>query len=541
MSVVDSIVTDLNKVIDNRQVTTVIVSAALVGVGGVLYRLFDRYVRHRRAVSVTTIFDQAVNMNTPNVTISATGPMSVGGTVESIVILRIANSGTERITLKSKDSNDRFRIAFPNRTIRVIKVREPEELAGEPGRQLKEDRFKSFHNLITTDTCVPADANGNRDFSTLTVPDNIVLYRREAFQLAVFLSGAPAKDQKEKVAIRGELVRGGRIIHQRNSRWRRYWIVALPSLLVAAVAVSFGVGALTAHRALTPQASCVGDLPLNIEGSTAFAHVLTEAATDYQQQCPASRITITADGSDAAISDHHGPLPDDTVLMVDYSGQSAPGSWTANPVGMIIYGVVANKDYAAAVAGTAYALRDGYGTADLANLYQAATTKNPVPFIAVGRNGGSGTAAEFDSWTGLGAAVLRKAPGCPDISATATNPKSAHTGICVVGSTQKMLDFVNDNANAIGFADIDEVAEYPNVTVLAVGGTPDQADVLNGTYTFAVPEYLYTSGSPSSQVSAFLSFVQSPAETAELAAHDPGFIPCADLKGAVAGDCAVRQ
>ena len=43
MSLQDSIVTSLNKVIDNRQVTTVIVSAALVGVGGVLYRLFDRY------------------------------------------------------------------------------------------------------------------------------------------------------------------------------------------------------------------------------------------------------------------------------------------------------------------------------------------------------------------------------------------------------------------------------------------------------------------------------------------------------------------
>jgi ABC-type phosphate transport system substrate-binding protein len=540
MSLQDSIVTSLNRVIDNRQVTTVIVSAALVGVGGFLYRLFDRYVRHRRAVSVATIFDQAVNMATPNVTIAATGPLSVGGTVEGIVILRIANSGTEKIALKSKDSNDRFRIAFPDRTIRVIKVRQPEELAGEPGRQLKADRFDSFHKLITTDTCLPADAAGNRDFSTLTVPENIVLYRKEAFQIAVFLSGA-AKDPREKVVVRGELIRGGRIIHQRNSRWRRYWLVALPNVLVAAVAISFGVGALTAHRALTPQASCVGDLPLNVEGSTAFAHVVTQASTDYEQLCPASRITITSDGSDAAISNHPGPLPNDTVLMVDYSGQAVPGSWTANPVGMIIYGVVANRKYADTVAGTAYALRNGYGTADLADLYQVAAVGSSVPFIAVGRNGSSGTAAEFDSWTGLSTTVLRKAHGCPDISATATIPKPTRTGICVVGSTQKMLDFVNDNANAIGFADIDEVTEYPNVTVLPVGGTPDQADVLNGTYTFAVPEYLYTSDRPSAQVAAFLSFLRSPAETAQLAAQNSGFIPCANLKGAVADDCTARQ
>jgi ABC-type phosphate transport system substrate-binding protein len=539
MSVVDSVVTGLNKLIDNRQVTTVIVSAALVGVGGLVYRLFDRYVRHRRAVSVTTIFDQAVNMATPNVTISAAGQPGVGGTVSSIAILRIANSGTEKIALKSKDGNDRFRVVFPGREIRAIKVRQPEELAGEPGRPLKADRFDSFHKRITTDTCLPADAQGNRDLSTLTVPDNVVLDRREAFQLAVFLFGAP-KDPRERVVVRGELVRGGRIIHQRNSRWRRYWLVALPNLLVAAVAISFGVGALTAHRALTPQASCVGDLSLNAEGSTAFAHVVTEAATDYEQLCPASRITITANGSDAAISNHRGSLPKDAVLMVDYSGQAVPGNWVPNPVGMIIYGVVANRDYATAVAGTPYALRNGYGTADLANLYQVASTGGSVPFIAVGRNGASGTAAEFDSWTGLGSAVLTKAPGCPNISATATTPGRARTGICVVGSTQKMLDFVNDNANAIGFADVDEVNEYPNVTLLPIGGSPNQADVLNGTYTFAVPEYLYTSDSPSPQVSAFLSFLRSPAETAQLAAQDQGFIPCANLKGAVAGDCAQR-
>ena len=63
-----------------------------------------------------------------------------------------------------------------------------------------------------------------------------MLYRREAFQIAVFLSGA-AKDPKEKGG-QGDLVRGGRIIHQRNSRWRRYWLVALPNILVAAVAIS---------------------------------------------------------------------------------------------------------------------------------------------------------------------------------------------------------------------------------------------------------------------------------------------------------------
>ena len=80
-----------------------------------------------------------------------------------------------------------------------------------------------------------------------------------------------------------------------------------------------------------------------------------------------------------------------------------------------------------------------------------------------------------------------------------------------------MLDFVNDNPNAIGFADIDAVVQYPNLSALPIGGVqPDRANVLDGTYGFAAPEYLYTTPNPSAQVSAFLSFLQSSAETAQL-------------------------
>jgi ABC-type phosphate transport system substrate-binding protein len=105
-----------------------------------------------------------------------------------------------------------------------------------------------------------------------------------------------------------------------------------------------------------------------------------------------------------------------------------------------------------------------------------------------------------------------------------------------------MLDFVNDNPNAIGFAEIDAVTQYPNLSVLPIGGVqPERSHVLDGTYDFAAPEYLYTAQNASPQVSAFLSFLQSPAETEQLAAQDAGFIPCADLSGAVAGDCTVPQ
>lgn len=63
--------------------------------------------------------------------------------------------------------------------------------------------------------------------------------------------------------------------------------------------------------------------------------------------------------------------------------------------------------------------------------------------------------------------------------------------------------------------------------------------MLDGSCKFAVPEYLYTAQTPSVQVNSFLSFLQSPAETAQLVGQDAGFIPCDELSGSVAGDCAL--
>lgn len=138
--------------------------------------------------------------------------------------------------------------------------------------------------------------------------------------------------------------------------------------------------------------------------------------------------------------------------------------------------------------------------------------------------------------------VLDNAPACPPLSAESTAAAPTQkTGICNVGSTQKMLDYINDTANAIGFAEIDALEQYPNVSALPIDGAkPNQADVLNGTYKFAVPEYLYTAQTPSVQVQSFLTFLQSPAETAQLADQDAGFIPCDELNGSVAGDCDLQ-
>lgn len=545
MSFLDGLVADLNKVIDNREVATAVSTAAALGVCGGIYRLIDRYLVHRRLVSVTPVFDQVVNKQEENLTISVPGGQSRGSQethfVQSFVILRFANAGTEKVGFRS-DEDDRFRIAFPNRKVRVVKVREPEELIGEPGRPLSIGRLDELRREITSTTCgLRDDEGGMRDTSVLTLPAHVTLGRREAFQLAVFLSGTgnDLGPSEGKIEVRGEL-KQGKIVFRGRAWWRGLWPTTLPALLVAALAVSFGVGALTAHRALTPRAACVGDLQVQVEGSTAFAHVVAEAAADYTLQCPSAKIVITADGSDKAISDHSEQLGQDAILMVDESGQSVPTAWKANPVGMVIFAVVANNAFAADVATDAsfQVPQGGYSAVGVGGLYRTASTAK-VPYVAVGRTSGSGTALEFDKWAQLAPSVFENAQACAALSAESTAAvPTQRTGVCDVGSTQKMLDYLNDTANAIGFAEIDALEQYPNVSALPIDGAkPNQANVLNGTYKFAVPEYLYTAETPSVQVQSFMTFLQSPAETAQLADQDAGFIPCDQLSGSVAGDC----
>jgi len=188
-----------------------------------------------------------------------------------------------------------------------------------------------------------------------------------------------------------------------------------------------------------------------------------------------------------------------------------------------------NNRFPATVAGTVWGPQEvkdsagreveSYPRDSLASLYSSAAAGH-CPYVAVGRSANSGTASAFDSWLGLGAGLLNNAATCGSTSSTITNDNGGATasGLCTVGTTQEMLAFVNSNPNAVGFAELDAVSQYPYLAVLAVGGAlPDRTDVLNGSYGFAVPEVLYTAKNPSSQVTHFLTFLPSQSETDELA------------------------
>lgn len=542
MSALDDIFNNLNEIIDNREVATGVVTAAALAAAGGVGGVIDRVFIHRKRLRVTTDFDQVVNYKDQSLSIAlADGSASV----DSIAILRFANAGTQKVELDSPD-NDRFRIYFSGRTVRTIKVRDPELSEGltRRGDTALESALADLNELrgILTNSTVGIDEDSKR----IVIPDGVVLDRGQSFQLAVFLSGEP-HSAEEKVLVRGRL-KSGKILPKRSRR-RRTLVASATAFAMVADAVLLVI----ANKAVTQNPDCIGDATLNIQGSTAFAHVIAEAAADYHQQCPALDIHLVADGSDQVIADHStagSPLAADTIAMVDSSGQQVPAGWTADHVGMVVFGVVVNNRFPATVAGTVWGPQEvkdsagrevqSYPKDTLSSLYSSAAAGHS-PYVAVGRSANSGTASAFDSWLGLGAGLLDNAATCGSTSSTITNDNggASASGLCTVGTTQEMLAYVNANPNAIGFAELDAVSQYPYLTVLAVGGAlPDRTDVLNGSYEFAVPEVLYTAKNPSSQVAHFLTFLQSQSETDELAALDAGYIPCADLSGAVAGDCS---
>jgi ABC-type phosphate transport system substrate-binding protein len=84
------------------------------------------------------------------------------------------------------------------------------------------------------------------------------------------------------------------------------------------------VGVALANRALTPTPTCASG-KLNIDGSTAFALVVNEIATEYEQDCPGAQITVRSDGSVQGLSDlerNSGKTP--VIAMYDGCPRSLP-------------------------------------------------------------------------------------------------------------------------------------------------------------------------------------------------------------------------
>jgi phosphate transport system substrate-binding protein len=314
--------------------------------------------------------------------------------------------------------------------------------------------------------------------------------------------------------------------HQRSLNPRRF----RAGLAVAVVlALVFGVagGVALANRALTPAPTCAPG-QINFAGSTAFAPIMNEVATEYEQDCPQAQITISAVGSSEGLSDleHAGKTP--VVAMSDGLPQQLPGpQYVGQPVGVVIFAVVGNREslppnlFAPGFGG-------GMSAAQIAQVYEHPATAG-YTFAPVGRPAGSGTRTEFTR--DVLHSQYASAGSCP-----------RRHGVCDEATTLNLLTYLNNTEHAIGYAEADALPFFPSVAAIpisvnGVGYEPTRRNTLNGDYSFYATEYLYTNGIPTGLEADVIDFLMSRAVSAQL--RDTSFISCPDLsRSMLTGACS---
>jgi phosphate transport system substrate-binding protein len=314
--------------------------------------------------------------------------------------------------------------------------------------------------------------------------------------------------------------------HQRSANPVRFRL-GLTAVVVLALVFGVAGGVALANRALEPSPTCAQGA-IDFDGSTAFAPVMNEVATEYEQDCPQAQITIRAVGSAEGLSDLEGGSSTPVVAMSDGLPQHLPGpQYVGQPVGVIIFAVVGNRDSLPPDLFTA-GNGGGMSAGQIARVFEHPAESRGT-FVPVGRPSGSGTRNEFER--DVLQSDYASAGPCPQPGA-----------VCDETTTLGLLTYVNDTSNAIGYAESDALPFFPAVGAIpinvgGIGYEPTRANTLNGDYPYFATEYLYTNGTPGGLAADVVNFLMSRAVAAQL--RDTSFISCSDLaRSKLSGACS---
>jgi phosphate transport system substrate-binding protein len=304
--------------------------------------------------------------------------------------------------------------------------------------------------------------------------------------------------------------------HQR-SRYPARFRAGVAATVVLALVVGVAGGVALANRALAPAPTCAPG-KIDFDGSTAFAPIMNEVVTEYEQDCPQAQITINAVGSADGLADlaHTNKTP--VVAMSDGLPQLLPGpQYVGRPVGVIIFAVVGNRESLPPNLFTP-GFGGGMSPGQIAQVFEHPASAG-INFVPVGRPLGSGTRNEFSR--DVLHSQYASAGSCP----------RPHR-VCDEATTLDLLTYVNGTSGAIGYAEADALPFFPSVaaipiSVQGVGYEPTRLNTLNGDYSFYATEYLYTNGIPGGLEADVIDFLMSKAVAAQL--RDTSFISCSDL------------
>jgi phosphate transport system substrate-binding protein len=508
----DGVLASLNSWINSRELFTTLSIAAVTGLIGWAIGL----PRRRRRLGVNVLYDEPINQGDP---VARRGqddaPLSPNMweieyrdadnpaepypvTNGSLVVIEMRNIGWQPISEAAFGRSGEFTLRFPGRNVVHFKVRDN----------------PTYHKLVHQGRPAPAPGAGD----SFTLPA-LQMNRNDSFKLLVLLesptAGPAAGDGR--VRVEGSIL-GGKFVeyHRRPRRRRNMAITAAAVLLVGVVGVVGGVK--IANRALTPSPACARG-KLDIDGSTAFAPVFNEVATEYEQDCPGAQITVQGVGSIQGLADLERNTSS-TPIIAMYDGvplQPPDAQFVSRPVGVIIFAIVGNRS----LPPNLFAQGTGGGLTDQ-QIVQAFQDPHlgGLDLIPVGRSSVSGTREAF----------VHDVLNGNDSSEQGAGPCPSKSGVCLEDTTMDLLTYINGTPNAIGYAEADALPFFPNVGVIPINGyEPTRANALDGNYTFLATEHLYTDDVPTGLAADLINFLTSKVVTAQL--RDTSFIGCSDLGG----------
>ncbi|MGW4487964.1 PstS family phosphate ABC transporter substrate-binding protein [Amycolatopsis sp. NPDC004368] len=409
-----------------------------------------------------------------------------------VVVVRVKNTGGSRIEVA--DYVSPLALHFPGR--RVISVDATEF---EPA---------VLQRVISKLTDFTID--GDR----VKLPA-VQLEREHSFKLVIVLSGTKA-GEKHQIAVEG-LLRDGRITTREGKEKVGPGTLAwggLTAICAGALAVVLLLNNVAPFTKLPHGVACEAGA-LSVEGSSAFGRAATELAGSYEAYCPGSAVKVGTPGSVEGLQRlHDGTI--DLALSDGKFDEPDFAQFVPQQLAIVPFTLVASKNVPV----------DDLSLSDVQKIFTGRArvwsdiTGNPrdTGVIRVaGRSTSSGTRRTLEKYLLGTTQAPATSDSCRDLrpGVPATAPI-----ICEQGSTGDLIDRIATLGDAIGYADVSDVAHSTTVKKISLGGRNATLDDIRGGYPFWTVEYVFSRG---------------PLPSGSLAAAFRDYLVTPEARGAMAG------
>jgi phosphate transport system substrate-binding protein len=226
---------------------------------------------------------------------------------------------------------------------------------------------------------------------------------------------------------------------------------------------------------------------IQVTGSTSLQPLAAAVASDYQQKCGGSNISIGGGGSSTGLKNAENGSA--AIGNSDiFANKALYPSLVDNQVAAIVFSVIINSDVTGVTNLTSNQLKEIY-TGQTKNWHELGGPD--LTIVPVSRPAGSGTRVTFETYV-LGT-------------------KETVSGNPVANSSGEVATTVDQVDGAISYV-AEDFAKKNNLHTVKIDGVADtENDAQNNTYKFWNIEHMYTKGPATGLSLAYINYVKSPA------------------------------